>query len=58
MAARTDQQPGLGADGAEVFYHDGDLRIEAEVSTHVEQVAGDDDEIMVPGLLHDPVELL
>ena len=57
MVAGADLQPGFPADDAKVFYHDGDLRVEIEVSPDVEQVACDDDQVVKFSLRHDPVEL-
>ena len=58
MIARAHQQRGYRADLPQVFLQDHDLNAEIHGEINIQQVAGDDQGVIAPGLACQPVELL
>ena len=58
VIARTDQQPRFLPDATQILFHHDNLHIEIQAGTQVQQVAADDDGIVVRRIGDQPVELL
>lgn len=57
MVAAADHELGLATDAGEVLHHHDDLNIEVAMTGGVQQISGNDDQIVAVGDPQEPVEL-